>query len=149
MKFAAVGAVPTAAVAALSPAGITQQKRQPNTEMLGLALLLLQEDDELEAEMGVITEDMTPRHPLEQALMLLEKHDAATAAKFIEEHTGSSSGGNTAQAQQQQQQQQSAGGQQLDAELSLQLGLGQQDSEQQQQGQTQQQAQQQEVTRDI
>lgn len=82
-------------------------------------VLPLQEDDELEADMGVPTESTTPKHPLEQALILLEKHDAATAAKFIEEHTGSSSGENTVQ-QKKQQQQQVAGKLQLSADLQMQ-----------------------------
>ena len=47
-----------------------------------------QEDEELEAEMGVVLESSTPKHPLERALQLLEKHDAASAAKLLENHIG-------------------------------------------------------------
>lgn len=79
----------------------------------------LQEDEELEADMGVPTECTTPKHPLEQALLLLEKHDAATAAKYIEEHTGSSSGSNPAQQQEEPQQQQQAHQHQVTGNKSL------------------------------
>jgi len=48
----------------------------------------MQEDEELEAEMGVVLENSTPQHPLERALQLLEKHDAASAAKMLENHIG-------------------------------------------------------------
>ncbi|WIA11474.1 hypothetical protein OEZ85_011588 [Tetradesmus obliquus] len=67
-----------------------------------------QEDEELEAELGLALESSTPKHPLEQALQLLEKHDAAAAAKLLEQHTGASSSGGTGKQQQQQQQQQPA-----------------------------------------
>jgi len=40
---------------------------------------MLQEDQELESEMGVGLQDTTPKHPLEEALQLLQKHDAAVA----------------------------------------------------------------------
>jgi hypothetical protein len=50
--------------------------------------LYAQEDEELEAEMGVALESNTPQHPLERALQLLEKHDAASAAKLLENHMG-------------------------------------------------------------
>lgn len=52
------------------------------------ATLFLQEDEELEAEMGVALESSTPKHPLEQALHLLEKHDAESAAKLLQDHMG-------------------------------------------------------------
>eukprot|EP00775_Hariotina_reticulata_P013194 gene13194-13325_t len=41
--------------------------------------LTKQEDEELESELGLGLQDSTPKHPLEQALQLLQKHDAATA----------------------------------------------------------------------
>lgn len=53
-----------------------------------LLLLLLQEDEELEAELGLALDNSTPQHPLERALQLLEKHDAASAAKLLEHHIG-------------------------------------------------------------
>jgi hypothetical protein len=49
---------------------------------------MLQEDEELEAEMGVVLDSSVPQHPLERALQLLEKHDAASAAKLLEHHMG-------------------------------------------------------------
>lgn len=51
-------------------------------------LLSLQEDEELEAELGVALDSSTPQHPLERALQLLEKHDAASAVKLLEHHIG-------------------------------------------------------------
>lgn len=81
--------------------------------------LLLQEDDELEAEMGVMTEDRTPKHPLEHALQLLEKHDAAAAAEFLEEQTGSSSGATEQQQQQPEQQHTEQQTEQQDAEQQM------------------------------
>lgn len=47
-----------------------------------------QEDEELEAELGVSLDSSTPQHPLERALQLLEKHDATSAAKLLEHHMG-------------------------------------------------------------
>ncbi|KAF6264922.1 hypothetical protein COO60DRAFT_1183077 [Scenedesmus sp. NREL 46B-D3] len=49
-----------------------------------------QEDEELEAEMVLAAELSAPKHPLEQALQLLEQHDTAAAAKLLEQHTGAS-----------------------------------------------------------
>jgi hypothetical protein len=66
-------------------------------------LCWLQEDEELEAEMGLALESSTLKHPLEQALQLLEKHDAAAAAKLLEQHTGASSSGGTGKQQHTQQ----------------------------------------------
>lgn len=60
-------------------------------------MLTLQEDEELEAEMGVPLESVAPTHPLERALQLLEKHDAAAAAKLLEQHI---SGAGTGRRQQ-------------------------------------------------
>jgi hypothetical protein len=55
-------------------------------------LLCVQEDEELEVELvgqlGIALESSTPQHPLERALQLLEKHDAASAAKLLENHMG-------------------------------------------------------------
>ena len=49
---------------------------------------LLQEDEELEAEMGVALESSTPKHPLEQALQLLEHSVAMSAAQALTQEIG-------------------------------------------------------------
>ncbi|KAF8070888.1 hypothetical protein HT031_000969 [Scenedesmus sp. PABB004] len=51
-----------------------------------------QEEEELEAELGVAAEAATPKHPLQQALELLEAHDAAAAARLLEQTTGAAGG---------------------------------------------------------
>jgi hypothetical protein len=48
-----------------------------------------QEDEELEAEMGVALDGSAvaaSKHPLERALALLEKHDTQAAAALLEQH---------------------------------------------------------------
>jgi hypothetical protein len=77
----------------------------------------LQEDEELEAEMGLALESTTPKHPLEQALQLLEQHDATGAAKLLEQHTGASDSGSTGKQLQQQQLQQQPEQQSLEQQV--------------------------------
>lgn len=92
----------------------------------------LQEDEELEAEMGVVLDSSTPQHPLERALALLEKHDGASAAKLLEAHIGAgthrrrqlSAGQQQQQLQQQQLQQREA------EQAAAALGLTQQEQQQ-------------------
>lgn len=49
---------------------------------------LTQEDEELEAELGVPLSSEHTTHPLEVALQLLERHDAQAAAQLLARHTG-------------------------------------------------------------